>query len=247
MCGVLGGEPSVRAVGMQVVFDKGEEGNAFIGFWEKKALCLVMVLDGGGAKLPKIDATAIELDSLTDDTGKDLSGKLAKSVQVSNDGTFLEFKITGADLPAPGARWVCARGMVKKVAGAVETKSSPVVSLEVGARVKVAGNLEFEVQGMGKPARGDQPFEVALGIDRKVPEVVEIRFFDKAGKLIESRPDGEKHLELLGKVRVTKRFVLAQAVDELRIEVDIGDGKEGSGLSFNVNANLGGAKHDGGS
>lgn len=236
------GEPSIRPLGLQLVWEKSaEQFDGFATFNTQKATTLALLLDGGGKSLIEVDQDNSEVETFKDDQGKDLKGEVGSFPKVSKDGKLARVSVEGEEAVTPGAKTVTAKGVVKaRTASKRETKKSKLVEVKNGEKAVLGDKLQFKIVKSGKPDWGDEPFMIELEVKRDIPEVAELRFYDEAGKLIKSKQSGSSRMGFMKMVTVSRDYSLARKVDKIVVEADLWTDMEIVEVPFEITVGVGG-------
>lgn len=235
-------EPKVEVSGVQLVWkDDAEAFGGFDLFGAQRPVSLALVADGGGEKVIAFDSDGSSLDSFGDDKGGKFEAKIGPFDKIAEDGSGVRFELWSEDAPTQGATALIARGTVKiRTGGATATRKSEIVALTKGGEVELGEGLAFEISKVGKPDWGDDPMQVELKINRDIPEVAAVRFYDKNGQEIESSESGSGRMGFMKKVTVTKGYTLKREVKEVRLEMDVWTDMEEHEVPFEVKVGIGG-------
>lgn len=242
LAGALFAEPSVRPVGVAVVFDPmKEEFKGFSTLNQHDAVTLALLVDLDGAGIIEVDANKSKLDELSDDTGQNLKGKLWTFPNISEDKKLMRIEVKGEEAPANGAKALKATGtLVIQTAEESTVLKSEIVAAKKGERMKLSKDLSFKISDTGKPQWGDDPQMVEFEIKRDVPELAEMVFYDKDGQVIESNTGGTSRMSMGKMVTLKLTYRLKRKVEEFRVEAKVWTDLEEVEVPFDVTLGIGG-------
>jgi hypothetical protein len=199
----------------------------------------------------KFDEEASKIDSFTDDKGNDLLVKAKGSFQnvgfgsfpkISEDGRSALLEISGGGVPAPGSSTVNAKGtLVFQMASQKKAIKSAPFELKKGTPVKV-GDIELKVQSAGKPSFGEDALEVEFQTgDKAVTMLAGVKFYDAAGKELESQGAGSSSMGFGNKYTYGRSYSLKEAVKgKVVLEFEVWTDLKEAKLPFSIAAGVGG-------
>lgn len=233
---------SVEPVGMKIVWNSlKKEFDGFQTLNSEEGAYVVLGVSAGDKGIISFDKKKSKV-SVSDGTS-DLDGGFGMWNKISKDGKVMRIEVSTKKLPAAGVTELKLSGSLEvTMASKTETKASEPTKFKKGDKVEITDGFKFEIDAIGKPKWGDDPLEITLKWSRKVPELAAVRFFDEAGKEIESSTGGSSSMGFGNKYTVTKSYKLKKKSDTLKIEVDLWTDAETVSVPVDLSVGLGGGK-----
>lgn len=234
-------QPTTKVAGFSIVLDPATE--RFGGFStlnQIKPINLVLIADLNGQSIVSMNDNKSKIESFSDDTGKDLKGDVWAFSTISDDLKQLRFEITGENTPAPHAQSLKAKGsLYVHTAEASQLIRSELTELTKNQTVTISDSLSFKIIEAGKPKWGDEPFSIELQIKRDIPEVAEILFYDKDGKLLETVDGGNSRSSFNKSVTLTKSYRFQSKAKEALIEARVWKDMKEVEVPFDISVSMG--------
>ena len=175
--------------------------------------------------------------------GQDLGGGFGMWNKTSKDGKMMRVDVESKKLPSANVSDVKLVGEISLIVSSKkETKTTKVQAYKKGDQVELVKGFSFEVKSLGKPSWGDDPLEISLKWKKKIPELAAVRFFDAAGKEIESSSSGSSSMGFAGNQTVSKSYKLKKKVEKFRMEMDLWVGLEHVTVPVDLTIGMGGGK-----
>jgi hypothetical protein len=95
----------------------------------------------------------------------------------------------------------------------------PNVALKNGAHIAGPKNLDLEVEQVGRPDWGRDPFGLLLRAQREMDDVAEIRFLAPSGHDLRATRTATSTMVVLGAVRTEWTYTLAETADEATVKI----------------------------
>jgi hypothetical protein len=219
----LSAAPTAKASGIRVIRETHGEG--FKGLTpfnsQKKGTTLALLLQTSTGAIIKVDTRESTLESFTDDKGTDLliekkgfnKDGFGHFARISEDGKGALIDIESGGLPAAGATKVTAKGslLIQTASTKKAFKSAP-IALIAGTELTI-GEIALKVEKVGKPSFGDDALELELETTNKAIErVADVKFFDAAGKELESNSSGSSSMGFGKKYTYGRSYNFKKAV-----------------------------------
>ncbi len=235
-------EITVEPAGMKIVWKSMQkEFDGFQTYNSKEGAYISLAVNAGDRGIIGFDQEQSKL-TVSDETN-DLGGKFGMWNKFSKDGKLMRVEVATEMLPAAATAKLKLTGKLELiVASKTEAKASEPREFKKGDMVELSDNFKFEIDAIGKPEWGDEPLGLTLKWNRKVPELAAVRFYDEAGKLIESSSGGSSRSGFLGKYTVTKSYKLKKNSKVLKIEMDLWMDAEKVSVPVDVQVGLGGTR-----
>ena len=220
------GSPTVRLAGLRIVAEPyaGEDDmRAFLMFPSTTVALLVEYPVGG---LISLDDDKCELKAFTDDQDTNLlvereyvSSGFSNWPKPSPDGKAVLVEVTAGGIPAAKAKSLRVQGqLVFKQSTGHESAKQAEVALKKDTTFSV-GPYQFKVKSAEKPGWGDAAWEVEFETKQNIDAIREVKFYDSAGKLIESERGSRSHIGFMGQMTYSVSYQLKQKLDTATIEI----------------------------
>lgn len=231
---------TIKPAGLQIVWDDLKDAfGGFKTFNAEEGVKLALAVRGTEKKIIGFEKKTSKV-AVTDGTN-DLDAELGMWNKISDDGKVMRAEIKTKKLPAADAVGFNVTGSFDvTLASKTETGTVGPRALKKGDKLEISDQFKFEVSEIGKPKWGKEPLEITLKWSRKVPDLAAIRFFNEAGKLIESSAGGSSRMGFGNKWTVTKSYKLKEKSDIIKIEVDVWVDSETVTVPVNLKLNLAG-------
>lgn len=236
---------TVRAAGVSLVWEDEKKIEAAFEhnpiLHAHKPVTLAVMIIAGDKKIVSINRDKSKLDLFGDDSGTKMKARLEHFPKIAKDGSAAIVDISGDKPLARGAEAIVAKGAVQlAVASKTDAKRSKLVEVKKGSKVNLGEKFVFEISDAGKPDWGEDPLSITLKINRDIPEVAKVRFFDEKGEQIEADQAGSSRGGFFRKVTVTRDFNLKRKVGKVFVEMDIWTDLEEKSVPFDLKVGVGG-------
>jgi len=214
-------EVTVAPAGMKVVWESlKEEFDGFSTYNSDEGVYVTLAVKGGEKNIISFDKKKSKVSIKHGD--KDLGGSFSFWNKTSKDGKTMRIEVNTDDLPTGELQPLKLTGnLILVTASKTETKTSGPRELKKDDKLSFTDEFNCVVKELAKPKHGDDELEVTFKWTRDIPELAAVRFYDEAGKLIESKAGGWSSMGGFGKKTVTKSYLLKKKSDILKIEVDL--------------------------
>ncbi|BDS05112.1 hypothetical protein NT6N_01520 [Oceaniferula spumae] len=233
---------SIEPSGMKIVWQSlKKDFDGFETYNSSEGVYVTVAVRGGGKNVISFDNKKSKVSIQYGD--QDLGGSFGMWNKTSKDGKTMRIEVKSDKLPqGDNAALKLAGSLDLVVASKTDTKTSGPRELKKGDKLTFGDNFSCEVSKIEKPKYGDDELEVSFKWDRDIPELAAVRFYDEAGKLIESKAGGWSSMGGFGKKTVTKSYLLKKKSDILKIEMDLWSDAEALTVPLNLNVGLGAGK-----
>jgi hypothetical protein len=240
------GPISVRVVGLCVTADTGSD-MMMRPFNEEPGTSLALLIESKDKTIVQLNDEESRLASIKDDKGKDLSaGGRAPGMftmqsfgsQVSEDGRAALYTVHGPQVPGGGASLVKAEGAVALTLGTQKaTERQKAVALRAGSKITV-GPVPMDIVEVGTDGQWGKAMSLQLRARQDMAAICAIKFYDGAGKEVESQVFSTMTMGGLGSVTVTKEIGLDTKLTAADVEVEYWKGLEKASVPFAVQAGI---------
>jgi hypothetical protein len=233
---------TVVPAGMKIVWKSlQKEFDGFQTYNSKEGAYINLAVNAGDKGIIGFDKDKSKL-TISDGTN-DLGGKFGMWNKFSKDNKAMRVEVSSEKLPSADAAHLKLTGKLELVmASKTETKACAAREFKKGDKVALSDDFKFEIDSIGKPKWGDDPLALTFKWNRKIPEFAAVRFYDEAGKEIESSTNGSSRSGFLGKYTVTKSYKLKKKSKMLKIEMDLWMDAENVSVPVDVQVGIGGSK-----
>jgi hypothetical protein len=236
---------SIKAAGVTLIWEKIDE-DAFDHvsiLHSQKPVAVTLYLKSEAKKIVSIDRKGSKLSSLTDDQGTKMKGRIGHFPDIAKNGSGAFVDVEGETYISSKAQRLILKGTIHvALASKTNAKRSKVVPARKGSKLILADDLVFEVENAGKDDFREGRFGITLKIDRDIPMVAKVRFFDGDGKQIDAKSEGSGRMGFGRRVTVTRDFSLERSAKEISIEVDLWADLKEVDVSFDLTIGVGGGK-----
>ncbi|HLX60249.1 MAG TPA: hypothetical protein VKX17_03095 [Planctomycetota bacterium] len=219
---------SVEAVGVRVA-----RGNSLKEkmIWPTGTSVSLLVSSRAGEFI-HFDAVDSAVAKFVDDKGTDLQARPKDAAEPALPAAFgtgskidkdaksclIEFSAPG--LPVKGATQLILQGTLSMLCATTkketEVKNVPIRS---GTRIAGPGNLELQIEQVGKPEFGKGAWAFLLRAQRELDDLAEVKFFRTDGTEIPSTRTTTSTLAIEGAVRVEWNYALSERVDAANVKL----------------------------
>ncbi|MBK1829740.1 hypothetical protein JIN77_03315 [Verrucomicrobiaceae bacterium R5-34] len=212
---------TLAPAGMKIVWASlSDEFDGFSTYNSKEGVYVTVGVKSDDKSIISFDKDKSKASILYGD--QNLGGGFGFWNKTSKDGKTMRIEVSSDKLPQGANKDLKLSGqLIFTTASETNTKISGPRELKKGDKLTFSDDFKCEVSEIGKPKNGKHAMEVSLKWKRDIPELAAIRFYDEAGKLIESKPGGWSSMGGFGRKTVTKSYQLEKASAILKIEVDL--------------------------
>jgi len=236
---------SIRPAGVTLIWEKVDQ-DAFEHvsiLHSQKPVAVALYLTSGAKKIVSIDRDASKLSSLTDDQGTKMKGRIGYFPDIAKNGSGAFVSVEGETHISSKAQSLILKGRIHvALASKTNAKRSKVVPARKGSKLVLAEDLVFEIENAGKDDFREGRFGITLKIDRDIPMVAKVRFFDGEGKQIDANSSGSGRMGFGRRVTVTRDFSLERSIKEISIEVDLWADLQEVEVPFDLKVGVGGGQ-----
>ena len=247
------GEPeaakvSVEAVGLRVTRTNALKERLL---WPTGTTVALQVTSTAG-ELIHFDAADSALTKFVDDKGTDLQARVKDTMEtqlpagfghtpkIDKEAKNCLIEVAAPGLPAKGATRVELQGTLTMLCATTkketELKNVPIKS---GTKITGPGNLELQIEQVGKPDYGKGAWGFLLRSQRELDDLAEVKFFRPDGTEIPSERTTTSTLVIEGAVRVEWNYTLAERANVAGIKLYTWSDAQKKRVKFDLKIDLG--------
>jgi hypothetical protein len=182
-------------------------------------------------ELIRFDAADSALTKFVDDQGADLRAKseepenktlsgFGNAPKIAKDARTCLLEVSAPGVPGKGSRTVTLAGTVSMLCATQKQETVvPNVVLKNGTHIAGPKNLDLELEQVGRPDWGRDPFGLLLRSQRELDDVAEIQFFATSGHDLRATRTATSTMEVLGAVRAEWTYTLAEVAGEATVKI----------------------------
>lgn len=229
--------PTIKPAGIQIVWNAmADEFDGFGTYGATEGVSVSLVVQAGAKSIIGFDDKKSKVAIHYGD--ENLGGKFGSFEKYSKDRKNMRVDVKTKQLPSDGSGVFKVTGSMEVVvASKKETKSIAAQKLKKGDKLTLKEGFNFEVSKIGKPKYGQDELEIDLKWKGDIPELAEVKFYNKEGALIESRAAGWSSFGRGAGKTVVKTYKLKKKFDEIKIEMDLWTDAEALTLPIDLQLN----------
>ena len=235
-------EVTVEPAGMKVVWKSlKDEFDGFKTYNSAEGVYVTFAVRGGEKSIIQFDKKKSK--ATIKDGDKDLGGEFGFWNKTSKDGKTMRIEVKTDQLPTGGSGTLKLAGsLVLTMASKTETGTSGPREVKKDDKLTFTDDFSCVVTSIEKPTHGDNELEVTFKWDRDIPELAAVRFYDEAGKLIESKAGSWSSMGGFGKRTVSKSYLLKKKSAILKVEMDLWSDAEKVTIPMDMNVGVNAGK-----